>query len=61
MTELERDLKRLKKLYNKAVREGRDQFTFRGQPVLTSFAKYYIDYLEGIIERGKECHSLDPF
>jgi hypothetical protein len=37
----------LKKEYKKAVSEGRKSFIFKGNEVLTSYAKYLIEYLEG--------------
>jgi len=35
-----------KKRYNQAVVEGRDKFSFDGTEVLTSFAKYLIEYVD---------------
>lgn len=42
-----RQLKLLKDGYEKAVAEGRTEFTVVGQKVLTAFARYLIEYLEG--------------
>lgn len=39
-----------KKRYNQAVVEGKDTFSFDGTEVLTSFAKYLIEYID---EAGK--------
>lgn len=39
-------LKALKRAYNKAVKDGQDRFTFNGQPLLVSYAKYLIEFLE---------------
>lgn len=38
-------LAELTKLYNNAVADKKDQFLFQGQTVLTSYAKYMIEYL----------------
>jgi hypothetical protein len=38
-------LQQLKDAYAVAVTEGRDQFTFEGHELLTSYAKYLIEYL----------------
>ena len=38
-------LKQLKDAYAVAVTEGRDKFTFEGHELLTSYAKYLIEYL----------------
>ena len=40
-------LKELKSLYNKAVKESKDWFTYNGDEYLTTYAKYVIEYLEG--------------
>jgi hypothetical protein len=37
---------KLKDAYALAVTEGRDQFTFEGHELLTSYAKYLIQYLD---------------
>lgn len=39
-------LKRLKRAYAKALREDKDEFTFEGMDLVTSYAKYLIEYLE---------------
>jgi hypothetical protein len=36
----------LKLEYSKAVNNGRESFTFQGNKLLTSYAKYLIQYLE---------------
>jgi hypothetical protein len=36
-----------KALYDKAVKEGAEQFIFKGQAVLTAYAKYQIEFIEG--------------
>jgi len=41
----QKKLKQLKDAYAVAVTEGRDQFTFEGHELLTSYAKYLIEYL----------------
>lgn len=40
------ELKKLKIAYNKAVEDNRDEFAFGDQMLLTSYAKYLIEYLE---------------
>lgn len=37
----------LKRLYTKAVKAGEKQFVFMGRDILTAYAKYLIQYLEG--------------
>lgn len=39
-------LKELKNLYNKAVKDNKESFTYNGDEYLTSYAKYVIEYLE---------------
>jgi hypothetical protein len=40
------EIKSLKVAYQKAVDERREQFTYKGHILLTSYAKYLIEYLE---------------
>lgn len=35
-----------KKAYQKALKEGKDQFVFEGQDVLTAYAKYVCEYMD---------------
>jgi hypothetical protein len=42
-----RMLHRLKEGYDAAVRDGKDEFEIDGQPMLVSFSKYLIQFLEG--------------
>jgi len=35
-----------KSLYEQAKIEGRQQFLFKGQPVLVDYAKYLIEYID---------------
>lgn len=39
------DLYDLSFWYKKAVKEEKDQFTFKGMDILTSYAKYLIEYM----------------
>lgn len=39
-------LKRLKKEYEKAVKDKKEVFVFEGHELLTSYAKYLIEYAE---------------
>ncbi len=41
-----KDLKPLKAAYQKAVKEKKDFFLYKGQEVVTTYAKYLIEYLE---------------
>ena len=41
-----KDLKPLKAAYQKAVKEKKDFFLYNGQEVVTTYAKYLIEYLE---------------
>ena len=38
---------KLRRAYNSAVNKGEQQFTFEGQPLLTSYAKYLLEFLGG--------------
>ena len=38
----------LKRAYKKAVEDGEEQFTFEGVPLLVTFTKYLLEYLEDI-------------
>ncbi len=40
------ELINLKRSYTLAVEENKEQFTFKGNELLTSYAKYLIEYLE---------------
>lgn len=44
------EIKKFKELYNQAVAENKTSFMYNNQEVLTNFAKYYIQYLEGKYE-----------
>jgi hypothetical protein len=39
----------LKVSYEKAVSENKEQFTFENQILLTSYAKYLLEYLENVL------------
>ena len=45
--------KKLKKLYLKAVEEKTESFNFRGQEVMTNYAKYLIQHLETNVYKQK--------
>lgn len=49
ITVTQKDIKPLKVAYNKAVKEGKDFFVYRGQEVVTTYAKYLLEYLESQI------------
>jgi hypothetical protein len=40
------DLTKLKRAYNLALKFRLEEFTFQGQKLLTTYAKYLIEYLE---------------
>ncbi|MFO7897772.1 MAG: hypothetical protein R6V58_01790 [Planctomycetota bacterium] len=42
------DIKELKKRYNEAVKNGEEVFEFQRQQILTTYAKYLIEYLENL-------------
>lgn len=44
----------LKKEYGKAVEEGRETFSLDGHVLLTSYAKYMIEYLSPRFEKAKK-------
>ncbi len=44
-------LNEIKRLRNKAVKENKDKFFINGQPVLVSFAKFWIPFIESEIKR----------
>lgn len=44
-------LEELKKLYSNAVTTGSEIFIFDGSEILTTYAKYLIEYLTEIFER----------
>ena len=49
-------LKELKKIYASTIKDGKSQFTFEGQELLVSYAKYLIQHLENVFGTGKnEC------
>lgn len=41
------DLPELKKSYQKALKDIKESFDFKGREVLVAYAKYLIEYLEG--------------
>lgn len=40
------DLKPLKKAYDQAVKDGKDYFVYKGTELVTSYAKYLLEYLQ---------------
>lgn len=40
------DLPKFKKSYDKTVREGKKIFSYEGSEILTTYAKYLIEYME---------------
>ena len=39
----------LKLIYDKSVSENKEQFVWEGQILLTSYAKYLLEYLENVL------------
>jgi hypothetical protein len=46
----EKDYLELKRQYENAVSEGSDQFEFQGVELLTTFAKYLLEFLQNRFE-----------
>jgi hypothetical protein len=42
-------LKRFKKAYQRATQDGREVFEFEGHEFIPGYAKYLIEYLEGVL------------
>ncbi len=38
----------LKRAYNKALKDNKETFTFKGAELLTKYAKYLIEYMTGL-------------
>jgi len=49
----EPEVRQLRRLYNKAVKENQEQFEFKGQALLVDYAKYLLEYLDDFFKRGK--------
>lgn len=47
------DLPKLKRLYNKAIKEGKSEFEYHEQTLLVSYAKYLIEYLNTLTKINK--------
>jgi len=41
-----KDLKKIRELYNLAVKYGQESFNYEGNEFLTSYAKYFLEYYE---------------
>ena len=41
-----KEFKEFNELYNKAIKEGKDKFTFQDKQAMIPYAKYLIKYLE---------------
>ena len=42
------ELPKLKRAFNKAVKANKEIFKFKGEEILTSYAKYLIEYMESL-------------
>ena len=49
----QKDIIPLRKAYEQAVREGAEQFKYRGMDVLTAYAKYVLEYLDLVAKGAK--------
>lgn len=47
-------LKRLKQACDDAAQAGADQFKFDGYDFIVSYARYLIEYLEGVLPKDSE-------
>jgi len=45
------NFKKFKELYEEAVKKELKQFEFFEKPVLTSFAKYVVEYFDGKLQK----------
>jgi len=43
-----KDLEPFRKAYDKAVKEGKDYFTYRGRERVTSYVKYLLECLQSL-------------
>jgi len=48
------ELPKLKRAYNKAVKEGKESFMFEDAELVTSYAKYLIEYFESLLKRKEK-------
>lgn len=46
-------LRVLKRSYLRAIKAGKDEFKFNGQPILVSYAKYLIEFLEAAFREDR--------
>lgn len=42
------DLPSLKKAYEQAKKDNKEQFTYKGNEILVSYAKYLVEYMESL-------------
>lgn len=49
----EEDYRELKQHYNKCIAKGEVEFTWRGQTMLQSFARYLLEFLQPHFEKQK--------
>lgn len=52
-------LQELKQEYQKALDQNQESFIFQGEEVLTSYAKYLIEYMESYFEKGPSYGSYE--
>ena len=46
-------VKKLRKEYDKAIKNKKEEFVFEGVLLLTSYSKYLLEYLEGYLTKSK--------
>lgn len=47
-------LEQFRKACNEAIFDGKPEFTFEGHPFLVAYAKYLIEYLEGMLPKDNQ-------
>lgn len=50
---LSTDVNKFRRAYERAKKAKRKQFIFDGQEVLVSYAKYYLEYIEKVVNSTK--------
>jgi hypothetical protein len=54
----EESLARLKAVYKEAVEKGQDQYTLDGNEYLVAYAKYLIEYLDGVFKSDDRIYRV---
>jgi hypothetical protein len=61
LIDYKKDLPVLKRLYNKALKEKKDSFIWKGQLFLIGYAKYLLEYLEMQLKEIIKNKKLDQY